>query len=369
MHRMYRVDDLLFDGWYRHAVAGGFTDTFELYIDALCGLPPHDYAQALETIGRRLGRLRPRASLWFRVHNLRGRWYLEALRDGLQNTGVSFAVTPFEEKFDPLRFTFWPVADRVPSPKPPEYLPEEPYWGWVRSKRLMLQAMARLGRAYTREVASMVQLGRTQAYNLLVSLEQEGWVERMVLEDGYDYWQIRRKGLSAALRLWRIPPGQDFEERHERENPQATHHLGRVSKHNRTKRLWRDWLMSASFRSQVVIYAVWSEVALPVNTICDALAWGEYEGRETLFWLEVLSSKKNRENLRYDVVSKSNAVAAYLGMYGVPIILAFLGQKWTLGALGGVFGRIPKEIAVIAAPWTHFGRLPTPKWGDFQYLV
>ncbi len=370
MHHMYRVDDMLFDSWHSRPIQGGFTDTFELFVNAVGALPPHDYAEGIESIARKLSRLRPRSSLWVRVYSPENTtWYRLALADSIQGVGIGFAVTSFSSEFDPLQFTIWPVADRVPTPRPPEYEQKEPFWSWPFRKRFVLQTMARLEQAYSREVASMTGLSLRTAQRVLRELADEEYIESVRPEDGYSYWRIRRKGLSAALRLWRIPPGETFFERRERETPPRTHERGSSSQHNRTKRLWGAWLRKSVLGANLEIHAVWSEVALPVRTTCDALAWATYKGQEVLFWLEVLSAKKSLQNLRQDVILKTQAVSAYLWMYRIPIVIAFLGRPWTLRALEGVFGNIPEKIAVVAAPWRPFGRLPEPGWGDFRYIL
>jgi len=370
---MYRVENMIFDGWRSVPVSGGYTDTFEIYVDALGALPPYDYAAALEAIGRRLSSFRPRSSLWIRVINNKGKWYISSLKRGMRTPSISYAITPIEDReFDPLKFSIWPVADKLPAPLPPTFEKNAPYWKWERLYRFCIQCMARLEVAYTREVASAMLVSSKTAFQALSYLASQGYVEKVERKDdeGYNYWKITRKGLTAALRLWRIPAGQHFDNRAERQNPPATHESGRSTKHNRVKRLFGTLLSFSVMGRKAEIYASWSEVALPVGALCDALAWGTYDGEETLFWLEVLSNHMSLDLLTRNIQKKANNASQYAMISGIPIIFIVTGAPWTIKAIGGgLFTNVPNYMAVVAVPWDKVDALPEAIFGQFSFLI
>jgi len=64
----------------------------------------------------------------------------------------------------------------------------------------------------------------------------------------------------------------------------------------------------------------------------DALAWGNFQGKETLFG----------------------------------IVFSFLGPPRTIKQAARNICQVPPDAALIFAPWTKFGELPMPVWGDSQ---
>ena len=98
----------------------------------------------------------------------------------------------------------------------------------------------------------------------------------------------------------------------------------------------------------------------------DALAWGEIQKAETLFWLEVESGFSSAQYM-YDQTALRWAKAKnYAEAAGVRLVFVLLGSQWVRQAVRIAFTDVPPSCAVILAGTKrrHFGKFPYPKWGE-----
>ena len=108
------------------------------------------------------------------------------------------------------------------------------------------------------------------------------------------------------------------------------------------------------------IYAGWNEVSIPgLKSRPDALAWGEIQGVETLFWLEVETGNVSRRRLLDNTSVRWMKAKAYSKAANVHLIFVLLGMPWVQETARTAFRDVP-------ANWNkfNFGKLPYPKWGE-----
>jgi hypothetical protein len=117
---------------------------------------------------------------------------------------------------------------------------------------------------------------------------------------------------------------------------------------------------------QATIYAGWSEVGIPeLRSRPDALAWGKIDDRETLFWLEV-ETTKTRDRIEEITALRWAKARSYAEIAGVHLVFVLMGRPWIQTVARAAFADIPPNCAVIVTGWHRldFGKLPYPKWGD-----
>ncbi len=361
---------------------GNWTDTFILKIAHDRMLPPWDYAEAIKTAIRPLVTGRRGASLWLPIESP-GRWFRQEFEYALGDLGFPVAVTDGMDKQPIFRdFLSPPVTYRT---KCHGGVPDEHP---VASKLTdhaarALLTMTRLVVAYTGEVASACLTSEPTSRESLWELEKLGYVEyysdNMQIDDHLakvrrrsdrfnprpndsprPYWKIRRSGVSAALRLWGVPPLEKFTYRNER-NRLAD------GDHRRKSRQWPIWVKKALPHAD--IYAGWSEVGIPrIRAYPDGLAWGKINGVETLFWMEVETGKTSREYLVDKLSLRWRKAIRYASRIAkVRLVFTFLGMPWVRESARMVFCDIPKDSAVIVSDWRDFGQLPYPKWGELVF--
>lgn len=363
-----RVGNLIFADWQTIQLPGGWSDTFMFPVSYQAGLPPGDYARAIQRMILPLVRLRKSASLWI-VTDAPGTWFTEELRARLRGLRVPFAVAQGNSVPRLQEFSFFPWTDRQPSPRPPEVPPlfETDFSAQAVS---CLQILGRIGQGYTAEIASLAGISLPTAREVLQELMEQGLVVYLTEvneEWKYPRWLIKRSGVSLTLRSWGIPPGIAFDARKERGITR--------SRLRRTARLWPAWVRQAS-QSQgwpdVEIWGGWSEVNLG-NPYPDALCWGPVAGEETLFWLEVERGNRLRpattEELRRKLIFRFNRALVYVRSFStrpgvrLRLLFALLGPERVQKAAQTVFDIVPEEAAVVLENWNNFGNLPTPAWG------
>jgi hypothetical protein len=372
---MVRVGDVRFHNWVSLPLTGGWTDTFVFRISPTDGLPPGDYARLVRALAPRLRKLRWTASLWVQVHRVsghpsgEGRWFVQEVRNRLRGAPVPVAVTAGDVRPQLWDFSFFPWTDSPPLPSPPSASPYLKGRDLSVTARKCLHVLARADCAYTAEVASLANVSRPTARAALSALQESGLV-RLVATGRSPFWQIRRPGLSLALRSWGLPPGVSFLGRRER-GPSACQARGApaakkapAGRHRRTARLWPAWLRRAWAGAE--IWAGWSEVACGRRRP-DALCWGRLQGAETLFWLEVESGNRSRQLLRKITLIRVNRALVYARGFSVRLVFALLGPPWVRKEAVKVFVDSPEDLAVVLEDWKRFGELPVPVWGRVRW--
>lgn len=349
--KLARVGTLFFRSWKAFQFGGQWSDTFIFPISYNAGLPPGDYARALRRMSPTLARLRRGASLWVRVETPGGVWFTSEVRRALKGLPLAVAVTAVGEELSLADFSFVPGLCRVPTPQPPIIRvdwPEPP-----GNELRCLQSMARLEEAYTIEVAGQAGLSIPTARQALYGLLERKAV-KLDTSGRFPLWQITpRLGVSLALRRWGVPPGYSFAGRGERKT--ATN-----ERHRRVARLWPAWLARAL--PQAVIWAGWSEARIG-RLSPDGLAWGRWEGLETLFWLEAESGHSSSAVIAQKLVERFNKAIVYARSFPVMLVFAVLAPPWVQRLAAEALWEMPQDAAMVAASWTSFGELPAPAWG------
>jgi hypothetical protein len=367
-----RIGKVLFDDWISLELPDGCSDTFIFRMSVTAGQPPADYARVIRSLIPAVRKLRRSASVWVQIygHDGEGRWFGQAARRSLWGLAVPFAVTDgiHPQIWD---FSYFPWVDREPMPRPPAADPYLKGKTFSNSALGSLRVLARADCAYTAEVASLAGFSRSTVRETLRTLAEKGYVQR-IMGRRYPYWQLRRKGLSTALRSWGLPPGCSFLDRKERgfsaciERSVPRRENGRVStgKHRRTARLWLAWLRKAW--PQAEVWAGWTEVYCE-RTRPDALCWGILDGCETLFWLEAEGGKDSSENLQRKTLRRVNRALVYARSFKVRLVFVLLAPPWVCKVVVQVFRDLPDDIAVVIEDWKAFGELPVPAWGKVRW--
>lgn len=409
------VEDLQFDAWESLPIVSSWSDTFILRVAPTDGLPPVDYAAAVHAAAAPLRKLRPEASVWVQVGSDRplqgegngapalpawesARWYVDALRYALRRLPVPVAVSAADSRPGLLDFSFLPYVEKWPCPPPASADPFIKPGEFLPSSLACLRVLARSDCAYTAEVAALAGLSRSGALAALRRLEERRLVG---LVDGtkYPLWQLRRPGVTVALRSWGVPPGRRFWRRKERgrdvcreRRPDETDRkdkserkrqvfsrggeqvsfMARVGatrdrRHRRAARMWPAWLRRAWPRAE--IWAGWTEVTCG-NARPDALAWGLLDGHETLFWLEVESGHDSRRAVRAKVARRASRAWLYARRSPVRLVFALLAPFWVCREAYRTmlaYETLPVELAAVVADWRRFGVLPEPGWGEVRW--
>ncbi len=343
-----------------------WTDTFVYSISYKDGLPPWDYARAIRTNISILEKYRRGASLWVQVDSP-GKWYLEQVRKELQGSRIAVAVTqkgiepgPYDFSFTPRRFA-----------RPSQQAPDAPDWqpDTVSDDALqVLRILTRVKEGYKTEISSLTGFSRWKTLDRLTKLQDGGFVA-LRKQPPKDWnspkryrpiWQVKRKGTSLALRSWRVSGGVKFSAYKERRrNPDG--------KHRRTSRLFMA-SMRKSWRG-TQIWTGWSEVQIPgIRTAPDALAWGRFDGHETLFWLEVESGGTSGKKILERSAKRFQKAILYAKENGVHLVFVLLGRPWVGRAARLAFVGVPENVAVIVADWKKFGKIPIPHWGMAEVM-
>ncbi len=361
---------------------GSWTDTFIFPIRYDAALPPWDYAEVVKTTIPVLKKLRwGVASLWVPVM-APGNWYFQEVKYALRNPAIPVAVTKGREHLPrTIDFSVIPGIREVASPPGPPADELATSKLDDRTTRCLL-ALARLNVAYTNEIARYCLINEAYCLESLRQLESLRYIEHrkdplidfhlmtdrqkvsmgnVNDKDFRPYWKIRRPGVSAALRHWGVPAGTPYEFRNERNKlPDGTH--------RRRSRQWPSWVKKALPHAN--IYAGWNEVSIPdARANPDSLAWGDINGVETLFWMEVESGKSSRQLILEKTIRRWERAVQYANYVDVHLVFAFLGMPWVRNAARLAFMDVPKSCAVVVADWSkeNFGQLPYPKWGEVVF--
>ena len=355
------IKGITFDGLESFEIRPGqWTDTFFYAISYGDGLPPWDYARALYTNISTLKKYRRDASLWIEVDSP-GKWYLEQVRRELRGSPIAVAVTPKGIEPGPDDFSFTPRRFARPSRQAPQADSWRP--DTVCDDTLqVLRALTRVKEGYKTEISSLTGFSRWKTLDRLTKLRDDGFVA-LRKQPPKDWkppkryrpiWQVKRKGTSLALRSWRVSNGVKFSAYKERrKNPDG--------KHRRTSRLFMASMRESWDGTQ--IWTGWSEVQIPgMRTAPDALAWGRFDGHETLFWLEVESGGTSGRRIMERNAKRFQKAIRYAKENGVHLVFVLLGRPWAGQAARLAFAGVPQNVAVLIVDWKKFGKLPVPQW-------
>ncbi len=360
---MYLVGSLTFESWQSLYWGNGWSDTFVFPLHPHAGLPPGDYASVIRLIAPTLARLRRGASLWVPVttnvvttNAEKGDdvWFYREVKAALRGLPVPVAVTHgCAAAPRPTDFSFSPWTYYQPHPAPPRVDVDGIGGNHLSANALnCLRVLARLGKACTAEIASLAGLSIPTARKALKVLMGR----RFVVVTGSHHspvWEIKRPGVSAALRSWHVPLSVSFEKRKERAYAQG--------RHKRMARLWLSRLRRAWPDAEV--WTGWSEVSLGGRLRPDALAWGRLDGYETLFWAEMDSGHASHEMIQRKAASRFNQAVVYARQFDIRLVFALLSPPWAQKTGLRVFRNLPEMAAVIVADWMDSGDLPVPRWG------
>jgi hypothetical protein len=360
----------------------GWTDTFIFSMKHDAGLPPDEYAEAIKKLIYQLNKLRRGASVWVRV-NGPGTWYAREVRRVLRGTDTAIAVTASDISQPRAEsFSMPPYTIKTPSGPPPQA--DDWHLGDLSMDALAcLYVLARLQKGYTTEIAALVGVGIDLARKMLRVLDEKGYVvyindfvkpaapKQMTLIAGkeigrsnagekksYPFWQITKKGTSIALRNWGLPPDYYFPERKELRTPVD-------SRHRRVARQWPAWVRKAWSHAEV--WAGWSEVWIKgLDATPDALAWGQLDGNETLFWLEVESGHSSRQVIQKKMSRRLWQASAYSESMKVRLVFVLLAMPWVQEAARAALAGISDTVAIVTGDWKEFGKLPVVEWGKVR---
>jgi hypothetical protein len=361
------VKGTIFDGLESIEVQPGqWTDTFVYSISCRDGLPPWDYARAVSTNISTLEKYRRGASLWIQVDSP-GKWYVEQVRKALYGLPIAIAVT--RKGIEPALYDFSLIPPRFP--RPSRQAPEFPNWQpeTVSDDALqVLHVLVRIREGYTAEIASLAGFGKWKTRKRLEDLAEQGLTFHNanppknwdIQKQYYPFWQLQRKGISLALRSWRVSKGMKFSAYKERRNNPN-------SRHRRTSRLFMD-SMRKSWRG-AEIWTGWSEVQIPrERTAPDALAWGRFDGHEALFWLEVEGGGTSGKKIMERSTKRFQKAILYAQSNDVHLVFVLLAKPWAGQAARLAFAGVPENVTVIVADWKKFGKLPVPQWGRVVFV-
>ena len=356
------IRNIVFAGTESLEIAPGrWTDTFLYPISYNHSLPPWDYARAVRTKINTLAKYRRGASLWIQVESP-GRWYLEEVRAALYGLPLATAITRSDHHPVLTDFSFIPQTFIRPSPGAPASEGWQPV-DMVNEEVQTLRVLARIKTGYTSEIASLTGFSVWKARRILRGLYKKeliisheeppkGWDEKKRF---YPSWSVKRKGVSLALRSWGVPEGANFSAYKERRNPED-------GRHRRTSRLWTASLRRAWAGAE--IWTGWSEVQIPgLRTAPDALAWGQLDGQETLFWLEVEGGGTSGRVIMQRSAKRFRKAILYADDNNLHLVFALLAKPWAGRAARLAFVGVPEKVAVVVADWKGFGFLPIPQWG------
>lgn len=346
-----RIGRMAFSDWISLSFAGGWSDTFIFRVDPLACIPPFEYAPPLKRMAAHVQGKRPGASLWVQVEGT-GEWFLAELRRCLRGLRLPFAITHLDASPSHLRFSVPPRLWREPQ-RPPPSLPES-FRPLLGEELRCLQALCRMKQGDGHETASLAGLSVGEATIHLHDLASKGLI--VCLDGTQSSFIPSARGLSLALRSWNIPSGVAFTSRQE-ENLQD---IG--SKHRHLARLWPSWLKSAW--PQAEVWTGWSEVRVPeVSVIPDGLAWGRFQGYETLFWLEVGDGHKSRAEITEVTARRLKQAQNLCARTGMRLVYVQLSPPWVHAAARWGCMNLSEDVAVVLGDWRQFGRLPMADWG------
>jgi len=311
-----------------------------------------------------LKKYRKSPSLWVTLDGP-GKWYINELRAALAGSYQPIAIAAAGQELSissfnklPGSYPGKPGAPGFPTSVFDEFsLPQK-----ERAKLQVLRALARMSIAGTKEIASSSGYSHTYMRKLLPELVQGGYIlyhEKGVKEKRIKAptREIKRSGIQYAHQSWNIPDNLPF-----RGIRVEQKYAGQ--KHRRMARMWWAWLKEA-YGADYEIWQVWPEPSIG-NAHPDALAWGSYQGVETLAWLEVESGKKSGDRIVRDIMYRYDQAFTIAEIHDLRMIFVVLAQPWVLRApKNRILFDIPQNVTIIFENWRNTGILSKPIFGDF----
>ncbi len=341
--------------WHPLPFGSSWVDFFRFPLSAQAGLPPASQARILRVLLARLTHFSDRFFLWVEL-DVPGTWYtreLYRLTHGSNNLVITpSGVRPKPDQVLRKKYFLWSPPEKNPLAFPNCHLPTS--LDLHPSVLRVLRTLARLEQAQTLEIASLSGFSKAYTHVMLHKLEHFGYARRAKVWK-YPGWVLTRSGLLQAHRSWNLPPRTTF--RKDRQE-----HTRAGPRHRRVARLWRAWL-EKSYQSTVEILDCWTEFGMRPG-FPDALAWGTWQGRETLFWLEVDTGHVSRQKLRSLYTTRYHRVLQHAQRAQIPTVFALLSLPWVIQTVVPIFKNIDRSMAVIAEDWRRFGTLPIPEFGQ-----
>jgi hypothetical protein len=346
--------------WSPLFCGNGYIEAYKINVSANVGLPPFAQFKILCRIIREVDKYTPFPHYWISV-DAPGHWYLNELKRFFYHTSNIVAVLqsgkkPREEDFQSRVYSRYETLAYPPTfltGDLPMRLSIPP--GEFR----VLQSLARVRLAAAIELSSLSGFTWRNTRSIAQKLSQKGLIRRK--KNGkYEAWEITRRGIREVYRSWKT---------------MYNFNTKRVCceqkfagwRHRRVSRLWARTLRT-SWGSRVQIWESWSEVNLggiyPVGGIYpDSVAWGNYNGKEVLFWLEVETGKHSHGQIQRKYQYRLNKVKQYARICGLPIIFTILGPPWTIVSIAPHLTDIPGNVALVLHPWMELDNLPYPDFG------
>jgi hypothetical protein len=219
----------------------------------------------------------------------------------------------------------------------------------------VLRVLARLRTGHTQEIASLAAFSNTHIRRLLKQLRALDFIEWKQIGK-YKGWEIKTKGLRLTHRSWNIPKGAHFASQR-----REFRYAG--ERHRRAARMWRAWLEAAY--PSVEIWECWTEVSLHYG-IPDALAWGQRNKREYLFWLEADSGHSSTKTIHTNYERRLRLAYSHSKDWGIPIIFCIMGPPWVVNEFRWCIPILYPNLAIIGHDWRDFGRLPVYEFGHWN---
>ena len=371
----YKIERFLVPGFRNVDIGLGlYTYTFIFRISSHEKLPPSDYCDVIHKFVPVMLGNHSIGSIWVQV-DAPGLWYPIEIRRGLSISKAPVAVTRVNSNLNPklslADFNFKPYTSGHKLP-PPVYEAD-----WVspvsENELACLRVLGRLNQGLTSEIASLAGSSIRTTHDVLSSLAKNKFVDHVfpaeqkdsesLYSERYPFWRLRQLGLRTALRSWGVPPGIRFSSRLE-----ETHGYGEISRHKINARQWLA-LLRENLGGVAEIWEGWTEVRLTdMRQTPDALAWGKFDNRETLFWLEVESGHMSGEEMLNKIDRRFRGAVRYANERDICLVFGVLAYPWVQNAIKMAFMDMPASVAVIMGNWTEFGKLPIPKWGQVRSL-
>lgn len=285
-----------------------------------------------------------------------GTWFQHEVRMGLWGLELPYVVTQNGMLPKAGEYSIPPRFRRTPRVPSPPFEGEQPDMVSLDLQvQMALCTMARLRTVVTAEVAAQLQRTEEAIRPILYALAEAGYVER-TSRNTYAAWSITRSGVMAAYRGWGLPPRTSDRWKGGRERSRGK------KRHRRVSRIWPAWLQKTLDGD---VWAGWSEPRnlAEVRGQPDALAWGAFEGYETLFWLEVESGRGSDQEVREITMRRYERMARWTRYNNYRAVFIVLGVPRVIRAVLPAMTSVYQHTAIVMEDWKNVGTLPRPSFG------
>lgn len=340
--------------WSPFFTGNGYLAVYKIDVSARVGLPPFAQFKILRRLIREVEKYALSPRFWISV-DTPGPWFLNELKRLFSDTWCYVTILesgrkPRKEDFQNGEHGFNALAF-----PPPFRTGDRPgRFSMTPREFRVLQSLARARLAAAIELSSLSGITNSYTRALTQQLCQKNLIRRK--KNGkYDAWEITRNGIQEVYRSWKTIQGFNTKSIVGEQNRAGW-------RHRRVSRLWAMTLKT-SWGSSVRIWESWAEVNLG-GAYPDSIAWGTYDGKEVLFWLEVESGKRSHDRMQKKYQWKFNKAKQYARICGLSIIFTVLGCPWTLVSIAPhLITDIPANMALILHPWMELDNLPFPRFG------